>query len=139
MPSERHKKITDLFRAACELKPEARASFRDGACGGDSKLRAEVEALLAQDKEHPSFLENVAPDEGQHARRPKKQAEDGVSPDATKGIGGTHTPLSITIEGYDIVRELQRGGQGVSYQAVQRPTKRKVASKVMREEPYATV
>lgn len=35
------------------------------------------------------------------------------------------------IEGYDIVRELHRGGQGVVYQAVQRRTKRKVAIKVL--------
>ncbi|MCH7839971.1 MAG: hypothetical protein IID38_07020, partial [Planctomycetes bacterium] len=105
MSSKRHKKITDLFRAACELEPEARAAFLDQACTGDTRLRAEVEALLAQDKEHPSFLENVAPDKGQHARRPKKKAEDGVSPDSTEGIAHTHAPLSIAIEGYDIVRE----------------------------------
>ncbi len=57
MPSKRHKKITDLFRAACELRPEARAAFLEEACAGDTKLRAEVEALLAHDEQHPSFLE----------------------------------------------------------------------------------
>lgn len=45
---------------------------------------------------------------------------------------------SVQIEGYDIVRELQRGGQGIVYQAVQRSTKRKVAIKVLLEGPYAS-
>ncbi len=138
MPSQRHKKVSNLFRAACKLRPEDRAAFLEEACAGDTKLRAEVETLLAQDDQHPSFLENAAPDKGQHARRRKKQAEVGVSPDATKGIGHTHAPLPIAIEGYDMVRELQRGGQGVVYQAVQRSTKRKVAIKVLLQGPYAS-
>ena len=41
------------------------------------------------------------------------------------------------IPGYEIIREIHRGGQGVVYQAIQRSTKRKVAIKVMRENPNA--
>jgi len=40
------------------------------------------------------------------------------------------------IEGYQILRELQRGGQGVVYEAIQLATKRKVAVKVLLEEPF---
>ena len=47
MPSKRHQKASDLFRAACEMALDARAAFLEEACGGDSKLRAEVEALLS--------------------------------------------------------------------------------------------
>jgi len=47
-------------------------------------------------------------------------------------------PGRIAVPGYDIVRELHRGGQGVVYQAVQRSTKRAVAIKVMREGLFAT-
>ena len=65
MPSKRHQKSSDLFRAACEMAPDARAAFLDEACAGDTRLRAEVEALLAQDKEHAGFRENAAPDKGQ--------------------------------------------------------------------------
>lgn len=38
--------------------------------------------------------------------------------------------------GYDILREIHRGGQGVVYQAVQRTTKRKVAVKLIHGGPF---
>ncbi len=57
MPSKRHKKASELFHAACKMDPDARAAFLKEACAGDTKLRAEVAALLAQDEQHPSFPE----------------------------------------------------------------------------------
>lgn len=42
-----------------------------------------------------------------------------------------------TLPGYDDLRELHRGGQGVVYQAVQRTTGRTVAIKILREGPFA--
>ena len=44
----------------------------------------------------------------------------------------------IDIEGYEIIRELHRGGQGVVFLATQRSTKREVAIKVMRQGAFAT-
>lgn len=46
--------------------------------------------------------------------------------------------VPVSIEGYEMVRELHRGGQGVVYLAVQRSTKRRVAIKVMREGPFSS-
>ncbi len=49
----------------------------------------------------------------------------------------SQTPLIDSIAGYELTREIHRGGQGVVYQAIQKVTKRKVAIKVMREGPFA--
>ena len=48
-------------------------------------------------------------------------------------LTGRGTILSIDIPGYDIIRELHFGGQGVVFEAVQLSTKRKVAIKVLLE------
>ncbi len=42
----------------------------------------------------------------------------------------------VAIEGYEILREIRRGGQGVVYEAVQESTKRTVAVKVMHGGPF---
>ncbi len=47
--------------------------------------------------------------------------------------------FQLDIPGYQITREVHRGGQGVVYQAVQRSTKRNVAIKVMKQGPFATM
>jgi len=43
----------------------------------------------------------------------------------------------VSIEGYEIIRELHRGGQGVVYEALQWSTKRKVAIKILVAGQYA--
>jgi serine/threonine-protein kinase len=46
MTSERWARIQDIFDAALELTPDARAAFVDSACGEDADLRHEVVSLL---------------------------------------------------------------------------------------------
>ncbi len=47
-------------------------------------------------------------------------------------------PSADSIPGYQIIREIHRGGQGVVYEAVQLATRRTVAVKVLLEGPFAS-
>lgn len=46
-------------------------------------------------------------------------------------------PHADSIPGYEIIREIHRGGQGVVYEAVQKATSRRVAVKILREGLFA--
>lgn len=47
--------------------------------------------------------------------------------------------FEVQIQGYEIRREIHRGGQGIVYQARQLATRRDVAIKVMKQGPFATL
>jgi serine/threonine protein kinase len=49
---------------------------------------------------------------------------------------GADLPPADTFPGFDLIREIHRGGQGVVYLALQRTTKRRVAIKVMHSGPF---
>jgi tetratricopeptide (TPR) repeat protein/tRNA A-37 threonylcarbamoyl transferase component Bud32 len=49
MTPERWQKIENVFHEAVARRPAERAAFLARACAGDAELRAEVEALLAED------------------------------------------------------------------------------------------
>ncbi|MHC4065554.1 MAG: serine/threonine protein kinase, partial [Planctomycetota bacterium] len=70
----------------------------------------------------------------------RAEAEDGSSTaDVRNGAGaGLPTLSSDSFTGYEIVREIHRGAQGVVYLAIQQSTSRKVAVKVMKEGPFAS-
>ena len=49
-----HQRAKDIFVAALEHAPAARAAFLADACAGDAALREEVDSLLAFHEEDPS-------------------------------------------------------------------------------------
>jgi len=59
-PAKRSRQVEQLYDAARERDPVERAAFLEQACGGDERLRREVESLLAEDDGLRSFLETPA-------------------------------------------------------------------------------
>jgi serine/threonine protein kinase len=55
------------------------------------------------------------------------------------GFEAGAAPRGLSVVGYELTREIHRGGQGVVYEAIQQTTKRKVAIKVLLEGPSASV
>src|SRR5262245_50571419 len=109
--------LMTLFTAALERPPgPERASYLDGACGGDAALRAEVEALLAISARAGGFLEG-----------PAKDAERTVDlPPAAEAPGRVVGP-------YKLVEQIGEGGMGAVWMAQQtEPVKRPVALKLIK-------
>src|SRR5205809_59673 len=57
MTPARFQTIEEIFLAAVEQEPDHVSAFLDRACGGDTALRREVEALLASDQRAGRFIE----------------------------------------------------------------------------------
>ncbi len=56
MTPEQYRRVGDIYDAAMELAPEARAGFLAGACGGNDELRREVESLLRAHQQADGFI-----------------------------------------------------------------------------------
>jgi serine/threonine protein kinase len=61
MTAERWRQIEEIYHAALERAEAMRSAYLDGACGGDSELRREVDSLLAKAAQAESFLESRPP------------------------------------------------------------------------------
>jgi hypothetical protein len=62
MTPERYRRVAEVFQAASERKPNARAEYLIQICGSDHDLRREVEAMLAADAQTGGFLDKPADD-----------------------------------------------------------------------------
>jgi serine/threonine protein kinase/tetratricopeptide (TPR) repeat protein len=108
--------LEDIFLAAVEKPPADRVAYLDAACGTDTKLRAEVEALLRSHDEAGSMLE-------QPLFRP------GPTVDETPVVQRPGTVIGP----YKLIEPIGEGGMGTVWMAQQtEPVKRLVAVKLVK-------
>jgi predicted Ser/Thr protein kinase len=111
--SATYQTVKRLYREARERPREERGRYLSEQCSGQEALRAEVEALLAQEETMGDFLERPA----------STRTEDGVADLASH---------PERIGAYRILKPLGFGGMGVVYLAEQDSPRRRVALKLLR-------
>jgi eukaryotic-like serine/threonine-protein kinase len=110
MKPERWRQVEELYHAALEREPEARAAFLAQACAGDDALRREVDSLLGFDNRAERFIETPA----------LEVAARLFAPDEERFAGDKPQDLPLTegrIGPYKVLREIGRGGMGVVFLA----------------------
>jgi non-specific serine/threonine protein kinase/serine/threonine-protein kinase len=99
-------RVNQIFDAAIELPPHARAPFLAAACAEEPQLLAEVQSLLAALDQAGSFIQNPPP-------LPSELADLPAAPPETPAF-----PTGMDIGPYRIVQSIGQGGMGTVYQAV---------------------
>ncbi len=115
MDQIRWKTIEDIYHGAVELRGDRRQVFLDSSCGEDDSLRDEVESLLAESDEEPSFFSEPAFSLGLSV------LADQELEDMTGKVLGQ----------YRIVKQIGRGGMGAVYLAEDLRLDRQVAIKLL--------
>jgi serine/threonine protein kinase/Flp pilus assembly protein TadD len=118
MNPERWAQIEDLYHAALEREPEARASFLAEGCAGDEELRLETTSLLASHGQTGDFLTAPAAE---------------IVAKVIAAEMSSH-PVGRQIGRYRMQSLLGAGGMGEIYLAEDTQLERKVAIKVLRAE-----
>jgi serine/threonine protein kinase/Tol biopolymer transport system component len=114
MTPERWRRITEIFHAALAREPDRQTAFLAGACGDDSSLRREVEALIAGHHQAEAFGE-----------APIMNVERRLQPGEFLGT-------------YRIERLIDAGGMGEVYCATDTKLGREVAIKVLPHDVAAS-
>jgi serine/threonine protein kinase/WD40 repeat protein len=119
------RRVKELFIAAIERHNHAdREEFLLEACGTETAIRRQVDALLARHEESSSFLDSTPPGPATTVGFPG--ADDQMPADETLSAGAVVGP-------YELVETIGEGGMGTVFLARQQePVKRLVAVKLIK-------